>query len=207
MADLRPGFLSTSRDATHRGSHLGPSLPGAGTQSLEALSLCLDTGAWRAVPSPLPAVQREAFPVGDTAPLHPARPPAESPDLHSAKAVRTEQEHKHKPSVWGQKAAISSALLPGMRANLTQTIEQRREVTHADPQVRGWAHAESHLRKPTFLLSWLEVNFSTLTPFTSSSRAPGGTPALSAAPPGVITSQKGPRNPKGRKSKSQCAPA
>lgn len=101
------------RAATHQVGHPGPSPPGAGTQSLQALSLCLDTGAWRAMPSPLPGVQQEAFLVGDTVPLPPALPPAESPDLHSAKAVRTEQECMHGTSVWDRKASISPASPPG----------------------------------------------------------------------------------------------
>lgn len=58
------------------------------------------------------------------------------------------------------------------------------------PPANDWGKGKvgSH----TFLLSWLWVNFSTLTPFTSSSRAPRGTPALSAAPPALSISQKGP---------------
>lgn len=61
-------------------------------------------------------------------------------------------------------------------------------------QVRGscrrGGRGRGRWEPPTRLLSWLGVSCSTLTPFTSSSRAPGGTPARSAAPPGLSTSQK-----------------
>lgn len=112
MTSLTSSFLPTSRAATHQVDHPGPFLHGAGTQSLEALSLCLDTGAWRAMPSLLPGVQQEAFLVGDTVPLPLALPPAESPDLHSAQAVRAEQDYKHGPPVWDRKGLISSASPP-----------------------------------------------------------------------------------------------
>lgn len=122
-------FLPTSRTATHQVDHPGPFPPGVGTQSLEALSLCLDTGAWQAMPSLLPGVQQEAFLVGDTVPLPLALPPAESPDLHSDKAVRTEQDYKHGPCVGDRKGHISSASPPAdpeLRASLMKTIGKRR---------------------------------------------------------------------------------
>lgn len=65
-------------------------------------------------------------------------------------------------------------------------------MVSAEQRGGGW---ERGLDSHTFLLSWLCVNFSTLTPFTSSNRAPGGTPARSAAPPALSTSQKGPLAP------------
>ena len=65
----------------------------------------------------------------------------------------------------------------------------------AGPRPSAECEEEWETDSCTFLLSWLCVNFSTLTPFTSSSRAPGGTPARSAAPPVLSTNQKGPQRP------------
>lgn len=108
--------LPNSRAATHQVDRPGPFPPGAETQSLEALSLCLDIGAWRAMPSPLPGVQQEAFLVGDTVPLLLALPPAESPDLHSEKATRTERDCKCGPCVCGTEWEVSpQPLLPRTR--------------------------------------------------------------------------------------------
>lgn len=75
------------RAPTHRGDHQGPSPPGARTRSPGALSRDANSGAWWAVPSPLPEVQPGAFPAGDTVPPPLALPPAGSPACHSAKAV------------------------------------------------------------------------------------------------------------------------
>lgn len=79
------------RAPTHRGDHQGPSPPGARTRSPGALSRDADSGAWWAVPSPLPEVQPGAFPAGDTVPPPLALQPAGSPACHSAKAVGTQQ--------------------------------------------------------------------------------------------------------------------
>lgn len=61
-------------------------------------------------------------------------------------------------------------------------------------QIRAFGAGRRERRRalPTLRLSWLCVSCSTLSPFTSNSRAPGGTPARSAAPPGLSTNQKEP---------------
>ena len=79
------------RAPTHRGDRQGPSPPGARTRSPGALSRDADSGAWWAVPSPLPEAQPGAFPAGDTVPPPLALPPEGSPACHSAKAVGTQQ--------------------------------------------------------------------------------------------------------------------
>lgn len=86
-----PPSLPIPRAPTHQGDLQGPSLPGAGTRSPGVLSLGADSGAWWEVPSPLPGVQPEAFPAGDTVPPPLALPQAGLPALHSAKAVGTHQ--------------------------------------------------------------------------------------------------------------------